>query len=323
VKLCVFGPERRVGIVVDDLVIDAAAASPELPAELGEFIAAGDGALEAARAAVRRIGETSAPAASDGGRSMQPLGETVLRPPIAVHARMFGAGNNYAAHAAGAAGSVGADPGTIDRVRAEVREIGPRGFITFVENCVGARDDIVHPARTEMLDFEGEVAVVIGSVCKDVKAAEAADVIWGSVLLNDVSARGAIPTPDNPTSRFARDKNFDSSKCIGPYVVVGELDPQDIDLETRVNGELRQSGNTADMIFSFAEIIEYLSEDLTLRPGDVIAGGTPSGTVMDSTPTDAEGRRDPAAFLKVGDVIDVSSPVLGTLRNEVVAKEGG
>lgn len=322
-KLCVFGPQRRLGVVDGELVIDLAAAAPELPAELGELIAAGDAALTAAAAAARRVREGHSASGHRGGPPTLPLAEAELHPPIASRARMFMAGNNYAAHAAGAAGSVEADVATVDRVREEVREVGLRGFITFVENCVGPRGEIVHPARTDMLDFEGEVAAVIGRRCKDVKAAEAAEVIWGYLLLNDVSARRATPKADNPTSRFARDKNFDTSKCVGPYVVAGELeDPQDIDLETRVNGTLRQRGNTREMIFSFAEMIEYLSEDLTLLPGDVIGGGTTSGTIMDSTPTDSEGRRDPGAFLAVGDVVEISSPALGTLRNEVVAKAG-
>ncbi|MFT3863278.1 MAG: fumarylacetoacetate hydrolase family protein [Solirubrobacterales bacterium] len=314
-NICVFGPDRRLGIVEGEQVIDLAGVAPELPTELGEFIAAGDDALAAAAAALSRARE-------EGGPPARPLAEVELHPPIAARARMMMAGDNYAGHAAGAAGSVEADAEALERARAAVREVGLRGFVSFVENCVGAGDDIVIPARTDQLDFEGEVAVVIGRRCKDVKAADAAAVIWGALLLDDVSARRAIPKPDNPSARFARDKNFDSSKCLGPYVVAAELDPQDIAFETRVNGELRQSGNSAEMIFSFAEMIEFLSQDLTLLPGDVISGGTPSGTVMDSTPVDPEHGRDPAAFLGVGDVIEVSSPVLGTLRNEVVAKEG-
>jgi 2-keto-4-pentenoate hydratase/2-oxohepta-3-ene-1,7-dioic acid hydratase in catechol pathway len=232
-------------------------------------------------------------------------------------------GNNYAGHAAGAAGDVEADADALQRAKKQVRAIGPRGFLCLAENCVGADSDVVYPARTDMLDFEGEVAVVVGRECKDVKAADAAKVMWGFTLVDDFSARRAIPKPDNPGARFARDKNFDSSKPIGPYVIAGELDAEDIAFETRVNGEVRQRGNTGEMIFSFAEMIEFFSQDLTLLPGDVISGGTTSGTIMDSTPNDPERGRDPGAFLKIGDVVEVSSPVLGRLRNTVVAKEVG
>jgi acylpyruvate hydrolase len=334
----VFGPDRRVGLVQGEHVIDANAAHAAhlarisggevsgqaelaVPPELGDFIAAGDPALTAAAEAARHAEARQLPSASDG--LVHRLAEVELHPPIASRARMFMAGNNYAAHAAGAAGTVSADDDAVARARREVREAGLRGFITFVENCVGPRGSIVHPARTDMLDFEGEVAVIIGREGKDVKAADALSMFWGFLLLNDVSARRAIPRADNPHSRFARDKNFDSSKCAGPYVVVGEVDDaQDIDWLTRVNGEIRQRGNTRDMIFSFAEMIEYLSEDLTLRPGDVVAGGTASGTIMDSTPLGPDGARDTSAFLQIGDVIEVSNPLLGTLRNQVVPKPG-
>jgi acylpyruvate hydrolase len=339
VRLAVFGEHGRVGVVREDSVVDISAAyssyladttgqaaSAELvaarvPAELGAFIAAGQPALTAAREALRHLETRTSEAATSGAVLSHPLDDMELRPPLAARARLFMAGANYAAHAAGAEGDTEAGADAVERIRRETRAVGLRGFVTFRENCVGPRGDIVHPARTDMLDFEGEVAVVVGRECKDVKAAEAADAFWGYLLVNDVSARRAIPAPDNPRSRFARDKNFDSSNCVGPYVVVGELDdPQDIRWETRVNGEIRQQGHTRDMIFSFAEMLEYLSQDMTLYPGDVIAGGTTSGTIMDTTPVDPERGRDPAAFLRAGDVVEVSNPVLGSMRNAVVAK---
>jgi acylpyruvate hydrolase len=292
-----------------------------VPSELGAFIAAGAPALTAAAQAVRHLETRASAVAASGEVLSHPLAEVELMPALATRARLFMAGANYAAHAAGAEGDTEAGTETVERIRRDTRAVGLRGFVTFRENCVGPRGDIVHPARTDMLDFEGEVAVVVGRECKDVKTADAADVFWGYLLINDVSARRAIPVADNPRSRFARDKNFDSSKCVGPYVAVGELDdPQDIRWDTRVNGKVRQQGHTRDMIFSFAEMLEYLSQDMTLYPGDVIAGGTTSGTIMDTTPVDPERGRDPAAFLRVGDVVELSNPVLGCLRNTVVAK---
>jgi acylpyruvate hydrolase len=336
VRLVVYGPERRVGVLSGERVIDACStyaallaargaepsppqrAAETVPAELGAFIAAGERALAGARDAVDYL---AAGAADD--QLSWPLEDLVLHAPIAARARLFMAGNNYPAHAAGAEGDTDPDPLTVERTRAEVREVGLRGFISFAENAVGPGADIVHPARTDMLDYEGEIAAVIGRPCKDVRAAEAGELLWGFFLLNDLSARRAIPTADNPTSRFARDKNFDTSKSAGPFLVVGEIDdPQDIGWETRVNGELRQRGNTREMIFTFAEMLEYISEDLTLLPGDVLGAGTSSGTVMDSTPIGADGTRDAAAFLSPGDVVELSNPTLGTLRNAVVAKGG-
>jgi acylpyruvate hydrolase len=294
-----------------------------VPAELGEFILAGQRALGGVRDAVDHLGARGSDHDLVGQPLSWPLSAVKLHPPLAKRARLFMAGNNYPAHAAGAAGDPASDAVDIERVRAEIRSIGLRGFLSFAENCVGPEDAIVHPARTDMLDFEGEIAVVLARQCKDVAAAEAATLFWGFLLLNDVSARRAVPVADNPTSRFARDKNFDTSKCVGPYVVVDELaDSQDIRWETRVNGDVRQRGHTADMIFSFAEMLEYLSADMTLLPGDIISGGTTSGTILDSAPAAADGGRDPSAFLNVGDVIEISNPLLGTLRNPIVAKPG-
>jgi 2-keto-4-pentenoate hydratase/2-oxohepta-3-ene-1,7-dioic acid hydratase in catechol pathway len=296
-------------------------AAVTVPPELGDFILAGERAIAGADAALSHV--------LAGERESSPLGEPLswrleevkLHPPLARRTRMFLAGNNYATHAAGAEGGPSADPAELDRIREAVRGAGLRGFISFTENCVGSGDPIIYPSRTDMLDFEGEVAVMIGRQCRDVAAAEAAELFWGFFLLNDLSARRAVPVADNPASRFARDKNFDTGKAAGPFVVVGEFgDAQDIRWETRVNGEVRQRGHTADMIVSFAEMVEHLSADMTLYPGDIISGGTPSGTGLDSAPRLPDGGRDPSAFLQVGDVIEVSSPVLGTLRNSIAAK---
>ena len=338
-RLAVFGPQRRVGIVDGHRVIDACAAyasylrdrrdeaSPEelaaatVPAELGEFIRAGDRAIAAAQVAVDHLAAGQGEDDEGRARLSWELGAVKLHAPLARRARMFLAGNNYASHAAGVEGAPDAAPAAIQGVRNKIRSAGLRGFISFGETCIGTGEGIVYPARTDMLDFEGEVAIVIGRECKDVSAAVAPELIWGYMLLNDLSARRALPVDDNPASRFARDKNFDTGKAAGPFVAVGEFaDAQDIRWETRINGELRQSGHTADMVFTFAEMVEHLSSDMTLYPGDVISGGTPSGTGLDSAPTLPDGGRDPSAFLHVGDVIELSSAVLGTLRNTVVEK---
>jgi acylpyruvate hydrolase len=341
-RLAVFGPNRRVGVVHEERIIDACAAyatylqdhggepfpdeqaAITVPAELGDFILAGGRAIAGAGLALSHLlgGER------ESGREGEPLSWRLdavkLHPPLARRARMFLAGNNYAAHSAGIGAGPNASAAEVERVRESIRSAGLRGFISFTENCIGPGDSIIYPSRTDMLDFEGEVAVVIGRECKDVTAADAAKLFWGFFLLNDLSARRVVPVADNPGTRFARDKNFDTGKAAGPFLAIEELgDAQDIRWETRVNGELRQSGHTADMVFSFAEMVEHLSTDMTLYPGDIISGGTPSGTGLDSAPILSSGERDAAAFLHVGDLIEVSSPVLGTLRNPVVAKPPG
>ena len=115
-------------------------------------------------------------------------------------------------------------------------------------------------------------------------------------------------------------KNFDQSCLLGPCIVVGELDPANIDVETWVNGERRQQFSTRDMVFSFWEYIEYLSRDLTLYPGDIISGGTTAGTAADSSPRMADGQRAPERFLKPGDVVQIRSASIGVLEARITAK---
>ena len=153
---------------------------------------------------------------------------------------------------------------------------------------------------------------------RDVRASEAKDLVWGVTLLGDWSIR----SPAEPTGppRFGMAKNFDQSCSLGPCIVVGELDPTDVEVETYVNGERRQQFNTRDMVFSFWEYIEYLSRDLTLYPGDIISGGTAAGTAADSSPRLTDGNLAPERFLKPGDLVRITSPAIGTLETRIVVK---
>ena len=129
---------------------------------------------------------------------------------------------------------------------------------------------------------------------------------------------------DKGVLNFARVKNFQGSGALGPIVTLKDEapDPQDIDFSTSVNGEVRQRGSTKDMIRGFGEWIEFLSADVELNPGDVIASGTCAGTAVDSSMRDKDGNLRPERFLKPGDVVEVSSKRIGgTLRNKIVAKE--
>jgi acylpyruvate hydrolase len=239
------------------------------------------------------------------------------------------AGGNYVAHSQGMSGRGPAgERMSLDEVYRSARQRGIWGFYCFPENAAGPGDDIFYPARTDRLDYEGEVAVILGRKGKDIAADKAEAYYWGYMLQNDISARTTLPSPDNPQSSFTRAKNFEGSVAGGPYIVVGEFpSAQDIAWETRVNGGLRQQGNTRDMTFSFAEFVEYLSSDMWLLPGDVISAGTTAGTAQDSSEiipgsAGAGGQplRDPKLFLKPGDVVEVSNPAMGTLRNRIVVK---
>ena len=151
----------------------------------------------------------------------------------------------------------------------------------------------------------------------DASASQLADCVWGVTLLHDWSIRDGM-TPSSRPMSYNLAKNFDRSTSMGPCIVVGELDPRNVDIQLRVNGTLRQDYNTRDMIFSFGEVLEYLSRDFTFVPGDVIAGGTSVGTAADQTKRAADGSRPKALFLKVGDVVEISSPSIGVLRNRII-----
>lgn len=345
-KLVVYGPERRLGALSGDQVIDLNSAyatylkereneplpyemaAAIVPAELGAFIESGQRAIDGAQHAIEYV-TTQGPDARGlrGERLLEQRNDVKVHAPYARNARIMMAGGNYIVHSQGMS-LRGADGErmSLDDVFKQSRAKGIWGFYCFPENAAGPDEDVTYPARTDRLDYEGEVAVVLGKAGKDIKASAAAPYFWGYMLQNDISARTNIAGRDNPQSSFARGKNFDTSVCGGPCVVVGELpDAQNISWETRVNGDLRQTGNTEEMTFSFAEYVEYLSADMTLRPGDVISAGTTAGTAQDSSeilPSSGDGQpiRDPKLFLKPGDVVAVSNPTIGVLRNRIVAK---
>jgi 2-keto-4-pentenoate hydratase/2-oxohepta-3-ene-1,7-dioic acid hydratase in catechol pathway len=323
VKIVVFGPERRVGALAGDQVVDLnrayermvrggrkANAGERVPAELGAFIADGSPALEAAQRAL----DHAITAGPDTRTALivQPAHAVKLHAPWA-HKRIACAGGNFAAHTYRMLVSLGRTGVTLESESQRIRDDGQWGFWKVLDEVAGPDEDVPFPARTEYLDYEGEVVIVIGKRGKDIKPDRIGDFVWGVTLGNDWSIRD-----DKHEMRFAHYnlmKNFDCSASLGPCIVVGELDPQKVDLETRVNGELRQQYSTKDMVFSFGEILAHLSRDLTFLPGDLIFGGTSEGTAMDSTPLSPDGSRPKDRFLKVGQTVTVSSPQIGTLQN--------
>jgi 2-keto-4-pentenoate hydratase/2-oxohepta-3-ene-1,7-dioic acid hydratase in catechol pathway len=176
-----------------------------------------------------------------------------------------------------------------------------------------------YPKRVTYFDYEGEVAIVLGKRGKNILADEIRKYVWGVTLFHDWSIRDGGAT-DRAVS-YNLQKNFDGAASMGPCIVVGDLDQQNVDVETRVNAIVRQSYNTSEMIWSFGEVLEYLSQDFTFVSGDVIAGGTSAGTAADKSRRSADGRRPIDLFLKIGDVVEVSSPQVGVLANQIVRSE--
>ena len=270
----------RIGLLEEDEVIDLQAAVPDLPTEMVRFLEAGEPALEAARAAQKSPG-------SRLSREDVHLESPVLRPP-----KILAVGLNYADHVA----ESGLD--------------APKYPMIFNKQSTAAHPpfDAFHvPRVSAAVDYEGELALVIGKRCRHVPKARASEVIAGYTICNDVSVRDwqlRVPT-------FTMGKSFDTHCPLGPALVTKEeiSDPHSLDLQTFINGELRQSSNTKNLIFDCFTLVEHLSTAFTLEPGDVISTGTPGGVgvVM-----------KPPKFLVAGDVVKIAISGLGEIENAVV-----
>lgn len=186
----------------------------------------------------------------------------------------------------------------------------PESFVRGGGSVIGAYDDLVAPMLTERFDFEGELAVVIGKGGRYIREADAFDAILGYSVMNDGSAREW----QRKATQWTPGKNFEGTMPIGPEVVsVDEVDITDVAIRTILNGEVMQDARTSMMIVSVARAVEYFSGFTTLRPGDVIATGTPGGVGF---------ARTPPVWLQPGDLIEVEVEGVGKIANKVVAEEG-
>ncbi|MEO8851292.1 MAG: fumarylacetoacetate hydrolase family protein [Allobranchiibius sp.] len=210
------------------------------------------------------------------------LDEVRLLAPIIPRSKVVGIGKNYAAHAAEMGGEPPAEP-----------------LMFLVPNTavVGPGDPVVMPRQSAEVHYEGELAVVISRLCKDVPINRVHDVIFGYTCANDVTARDL----QKKDGQWARAKGFDSFCPLGPWIET-DLDTEDLAIRTRLNGELVQDGTTADMIAGVSELIAYVSQAFTLLPGDVILTGTPAGV----------------GAVQAGQHVEVDVEGIGTLRNPFV-----
>jgi 2-keto-4-pentenoate hydratase/2-oxohepta-3-ene-1,7-dioic acid hydratase in catechol pathway len=217
-----------------------------------------------------------------------PVEEVSLLPPIGRPGKLICIGLNYRGHAE----EQGIEPPET-----------PTFFAKFATALAAPGATVQLPPWSRRVDYEAEVAFVIGSRCKDVPAAEAMGVVAGYTLLNDLSARDyQFKTP-----QWMPGKTFDGAAPCGPALVTpDEAGPPDaIEIELLLNGEQMQASSTADLVHSIPELVEYLSMLMTLEPGDLIATGTPAGVGS---------LRDPKVWLKPGDRVEVRSPQLGVLE---------
>ncbi|GAB2745328.1 fumarylacetoacetate hydrolase family protein [Nocardioides pakistanensis] len=213
------------------------------------------------------------------------LSDVRLLAPVIPRSKVVGIGRNYAAHAAEMGNELPSEP---------------LMFIKPNTSVVGPNDPVFYPKQTRELHYEGELAVVIGRICRDVAPDRVADVVYGYTIGNDVTARDL----QRSDVQFTRAKGFDSFCPLGPWIET-ELDVSDLRLQTHLNGDLKQDGSTKDLIFDVPTLVSHVSSVMTLLPGDVILTGTPEGV----------GPMNP------GDEVDVTISGIGTLTNKVVSRD--
>jgi acylpyruvate hydrolase len=272
----------RLGIVENDTVIDLQAVDPRVPADLGEWLRANDGDVAPLADLARR-----APASARRPPSRIRLGLPVARP-----GKILCLGLNYLEHA---------------KEGGHARPQFPSVFLRCLTSLVPHQSPILRPSASETLVYEAELVAIVGRRAKHVKAADALACIAGYACFND----GSIREFQRRTSQWDMGKNFDRTGGFGPWMVSAEELPpgaKGLHIESRLNGKVLQSDNTANMIFPLAETIADLTQAITLEPGDLVVTGTPSGVGH---------ARKPPLWMRPGDVCEIEIEGVGVLRNPI------
>jgi 2-keto-4-pentenoate hydratase/2-oxohepta-3-ene-1,7-dioic acid hydratase in catechol pathway len=295
---------QRLGMAHGDRVLDVAALAQAVKAageEVAEWLLNVDSTLDVIKSGAGALADINtlissarAPGLAQEERFSLPLASIEFLPAVKP-GKILAIGRNYVDHAI----EGGAAP--------------PESPLIFnkLSNSLSSHEaPIVLPAISEKVDYEAELAVVIGATAKRVSERDALDYVFGYTLINDVSARD-LQFGDG---QWVRGKGLDTFAPLGPFITSRDeiADVQALKIEGRLNGQTMQSSNTVKMIFSVAYLVSYISQGITLEPGDVIATGTPEGVGV---------FRDPPVLLKAGDVYEVEIEGLGTLRNPVVGAD--
>jgi len=276
------GEKKGIGSIEDDLVVPFSQIK-DLPTNMLSFLEEGENAFNIAKNLCDKPKETIK------------LSDIQIEKPIARPPKIIAIGLNYADH--------------LEEIRAAGRDMEtPEVPMIFNKQSLSANgpyDDIERPVVSDKLDYEGELTIVIGQKCRHVPKDDANKVIAGYTIANDVSVRDwqmRVPT-------FTIGKSFDTHCPFGPAIVTKDEipDPHNLNLKTKVNGEVRQQSNTKHLIFNCFELIEHLSTAFTLEPGDLILTGTPSGVGV------VENK-----FLKADDIVKISIGNLGYIENKVI-----
>lgn len=275
------GPDGpRLGVVEGDVVVDLNAVDPAAPRDLGEVLCAGR---------LPELERLVLGATPDARRALDGL---QLGLPVACPGKVFCLGLNYRDHV---------DEGPFER------QEYPAFFMRGATSLVAHGAPIIRPAASVALDYEAELAVIIGRRARHLRVEDCAAVIAGYTCFND----GSVRDYQQHTLQWTVGKNFDRTGALGPAMVTpDELPPfaKGLRIQCRLNGEVVQDSNTDRMVFSVPEVLVYLTAAATLCPGDVVVMGTPAGVGM---------ARDPPLWMKHGDVVEVEIDGLGTLVNGV------
>ncbi len=280
-KLVSFRYQNKIDIgAVDGDQIIYGSGHNNIPTNMIDFLASG----ETAKAELQQL--------INSGHNRMPLAEVELMAPVPRPGKFLGISLNYGDHIA----ETGRDKPEYPT------------FFTKQSTCViGPGEAIQRPKVSEKVDYEGELAFIVGKRCRHVPLEKAAEVIAGFTIVNDVSVRDwQIRSPT-----WMLGKSFDTHGPMGPWLVTADEigDPHNLDLKTWVGDQLRQNANTCQMIFNCYEMIAYLSQAMTLEPGDVIATGTPSGVGV---------KMKPRGYLLPGQTVRIEIEKIGTLVNSVI-----
>jgi acylpyruvate hydrolase len=262
-----------------------------------EFLKRGATSLDAAKKALAHIG-TKQDDLSDA--IVFDRQQIRLKAPVPRPGALISAGKNFSDH--------------VSEMSSKSGPAAPVAFLKLPGTVIGPEDDIPHPPEVKNLDYEVELAVVIGKFCVDVSKEEALDYVAGYSAFNDISARDVIRA-ENRTGIHLMGKNFPGFAPMGPSLVTSDEipEPQNLKLSLRVNGETRQDSNLGYMIFKIRDMIAYWSQ-MGLNPGDVLTTGTPRGVAAGRKPDQTPW------WLKPGDIVEAEVEKVGRLRNRIVAE---
>ncbi|MBE0512027.1 fumarylacetoacetate hydrolase family protein [Candidatus Bathyarchaeota archaeon] len=278
------------GVLSDDEIINlqTLADLPEttLPSTIEEFIGIGEEGVQTVEQLMLDSTKT------EKGKATLNIGDATFLAPVSSPPKIICLGLNYRDHAEEAGADIPDEP---------IIFMKPRTAI------VGPDEPIIRPTFVKELDYEAELAIIIGKKGKNIPVSEAEKYVFGYTAFNDISAR-EIQFKDR---QWTRGKSFDTFAPIGPCITTADQigNPSNLNICTRVNGELRQDSSTKNMVFDVYEVIYHISRVMTLEPCDIIATGTPAGVAVFMKPT--------PKFLSPGDLVEVEIENIGTLRNKV------